>query len=74
MKVRIDVSKPADAATGDVFKELAARIEELVISLFVADASNGVWALRFDIRDPLIGRRPAILSIREGSFVSKGKR
>ena len=68
------MSKPADATTGDVFKELAARIEELVISLFVADASNGVWALRFDIRDPLIGRWPAILSMREETFVSKDER
>ena len=58
------MGKPADATTDHVFKELAARIEELIISLFIADASNSVRALRFDIRNPLIGRRPAILSIR----------
>jgi hypothetical protein len=57
------VSKPADATTDNVFKELAARIEELIISLFIADASNSIRALRFNIRNPLIGRRPAILSI-----------
>jgi hypothetical protein len=62
LKVRIDVSKPADATTDNVFKVLAARIEELVISLFIADASNSVRALRFNIRNPLIGGRPAILS------------
>ena len=67
------MSKPTDATANDVFKELAARIEELVISLFVADAGNSVRALRFDIRDPLIGRRPAVLSMREETFVSKAK-
>jgi len=61
LKVRIYVGEPADATTGNVFEVLAARIEELIISLFIADASNSVRALRFDIRNPLIGRRPAIL-------------
>ena len=64
LSVRIDVSKPADATTDNVFKVLAARIEELIISLFIADASNGIRALRLNIRDPLIGRRPAVLPIR----------
>jgi hypothetical protein len=67
------VGEPADATTGNVFEVLAARIEELIISLFIADASNSVRALRFDIRNPLIGRRPAILSIRREHLCEKRK-
>jgi hypothetical protein len=55
------VSKPADATTDDVFEKLAARVEELIIGLFIADASDRRRALRFNIRDPLISRWPTIL-------------
>jgi hypothetical protein len=49
------VGKPADATTGDGFEKLAAVIEELIISLFISDASNRRRALGLDIRNPLIG-------------------
>jgi hypothetical protein len=55
------VSKPADATTYDVFEILAALNEELIISLFIADASDRRRALRPDVRDPSIGRWPTIL-------------
>ncbi len=69
LKVRIDVSKPSDTTTDNVLKVLAVRVEELIISLFIADASNGVRALRFNIRNSLIGRWPAILRIRSDERV-----
>jgi hypothetical protein len=67
------MSKPADATTDNVFKVLAARIEELIICLFIADASNSIRTLRFNIRNPLVGRRPAILSIRGEILLRRAK-
>jgi hypothetical protein len=55
------MSKPADATPDDVFEKLAALVEESIVSLFVADASDRRRALRFNIRDPLVGGWPAIL-------------
>jgi hypothetical protein len=65
------VSKPADASTDNEFKELAARIKELIISLFIADTSNSVRTLRFNIRDPLVGRWPAILFDTRGNICER---
>jgi hypothetical protein len=55
------VGKPADATPDDGFKILAALVKELIISLFVADAGDRRRALRFNIRDPLVGGWPAVL-------------
>ena len=54
LTVRIDVGKPADATTGDEFEKLAVVVEELIISLFISDASHRRRALGLDIRNPLI--------------------
>ena len=61
LTVRIDVSKPADALRRHGFEILAVGIEELIITLFFADAGNGRFALGFYVRNPNIGRWPAVL-------------
>jgi hypothetical protein len=61
LTVRIDVSKPADAAVGDGFEILAVIVQELKIRLFVGDAGNCRWALGNDVRNPNVCRWPSIL-------------
>lgn len=61
LTVRIDVNKPADAAGRHGLEILAVIIQELIISLFIADAGNCVRALGLYIRNPHIGGWPAVL-------------
>ena len=61
LTVRINVSKPADAVGSHGLEILAVIIQELIISLFAADAGDRVCALGFYIRNPHIGRWPAVL-------------
>ena len=66
LTVRIDVGKPADAAGGHGLEILAVIIQELIISLLIADAGDRVWALGFYIRNSRIGRWPTVLRSGKG--------